>query len=120
MSGRLRRLLWLIAAAVVGIAVAYVVTSPDVDELRSRLRCGLSRQEVTALAKKHGLGTCTEPTEKVGTPDYGCHGRDVWVAFWFDHDRLVSYAYGTTEDSGTMLGSVRLCGEVERRPEFLR
>ena len=109
-----KRLVVLIPATILVIIVVVVWRSPDVDGLRAGLRCGLSRQDVTKLAAKHGLGDCREPKRKIGTPDYSCSRGPDWMAFWFKADGLVAYQYGSFSDgsdaqSGTASAIISLC-----------
>ena len=52
--------------AVVAAACALFMTAcdGDVEGFRARLKCGMTRQEITKVAAEYGCGECGEPTER--------------------------------------------------------
>ena len=87
----------------------------DPDGLQYALRCGMSREDVTAVAKAHGYVECSVPTATGDVPDYGCRGRSEWVAFWFDGSGLTGYTFGDSnaencgDESGCSSPYLDLC-----------
>src|SRR5687767_8646416 len=79
---------------------------PNASGLQYELRCGMSQEATLATAKRYGYRECSVPTAKGQVPDYGCHGGDRWVAFWFENSRLTTYQFGDSnaDDCGQESG----------------
>lgn len=100
-------------------ALALPACRPNLTAVSADLRCGMSVTEASNVARRHGLDDCGAPTEKVGTPDYGCSHGARGVAFWFDDRGLVAYqlydgdasdCQDPMQESGCATEVIPMCG----------
>lgn len=70
---------------------------PRPEAVQQELRCGMSVQQATGVARKHGYGHCFVPTHREGTPHHSCTSNGQGVAFWFDRRGLTAWQHWDAE-----------------------